>query len=46
MSTNVSLSDLLTILGDKEVTIYTLRSEVAELKAALAKAEAEKQTEK
>ena len=33
---SVNLADLLTILGEKEVTIYALRSEVAALKAALA----------
>ena len=30
---NVSLADLLAIIGEKEVTIYSLRLEIAQLKA-------------
>ena len=33
---NVSLADLLVVIGEKEVTIYSLRSEVARLRAQLA----------
>ena len=34
---NVSLADLLAVIGEKEVTIYSLRSEIAQLRAELAK---------
>lgn len=36
MTPNVSLADLLAVIGEKEVTIYALRSEVASLKQRLA----------
>ena len=39
---NVSLDDLLAILGEKEVTIYSLRSELAKARAELATLKAEK----
>lgn len=42
---NVSLDDLLAILGEKEVTIYSLRSENMKLRQEVAKLKVEQTKE-